>query len=203
MYDSERIIEMIKSGSDSKDYLEALTIIYKQHKTDFHLRLKKGKYQLPNEVVQDIYHQSIVILVRKIQQNKISDPNIPAYLWGICQNLFLQYRDKSVRGQINKDKYNNENNHKVVTPKAEDKLLDDAYRKIADQIFNKIGEKCRKVLLWRQMKFSYREIAYKLNPGNPPSDRIIRVLASRCKKKMIQLIKENPELKKQIDELLM
>jgi len=193
---------MIKSGLDSKEYLEALSLIYKQHKIDFHSRLSKGKYQLPKEVIQDIYHQSIVVLVRKVQRNEVADPNIPAYLWGICHNLFLQYRDKNIRGQINKEKYSNDSYH-IAKPKAEDKLLDDAYRRVADQIFYKIGNKCRKILLWRQMKFSYREIAYKLDPDNPPGDGIIRMSASRCTKKLIQIVKENPELKKQIDELLM
>lgn len=202
MYSSEQLIKMVKIGEGTPEYFQALTFIYNTYKNDFYARLTRGKYQLSNEVALDIYHQGISILVQKIQKDKLSNQNIPAYLWGICNNLFLQYQDKNIRDQKNKENYKKYNNLSSVDNEAEDKLLSQAYRQLVDQIFQQIGEKCQKILLWRQMSFSYQEIAQKLNPESPSSSDVMRVLAGRCTKKLIQLVQDKPALKKQIDDLL-
>ena len=202
-YSSLQIIQMIKKGSGTSAYQQALTYIYEQYKTEFYAKLSGGKYQLPKDIIEDIYHQGIVILVLKIQQDQLLKQSIPAYLWGICKHLFLQYQDKNIRNRVNQEKYINEPRTDIVGAEIERHLLNDSFRKLAGKIFLTIGEKCRKILLWRQMNFSYREIATKLDPETPSSDDVMRVLAGRCTKKLIKLVKENPGLKKQIDELLM
>jgi len=202
-YSSLQIIQMIKKGSDTVAYQQALAYIYEQNKKAISAKLSGGKYQLPNEVVEDIYHQGIVVLVRKIQLDELHKQNIPAYLWGVCKHLFLQYQDKNIRTRINKEKYSDQTHADSIDAEIEEELLNHSFRKLADQVFQTIGEKCRKILLWRQMNFSYREIARKLNPDTPSSDDVMRVLAGRCTKRLIKLVKENPGLKKQIDELLM
>lgn len=193
---------MVKEGVGTLAYHEALAYIYKQNKAAFYARLSRSPYQLTDDVVKDIYHQGIVILVQKIQQNKIMEQSIPAYLWGICHHLYLQYRDKQIRSEINKTKYTVEQSQGHEEGIVEAQLLDESYRQLVDQLFKSIGEKCRTILLMRQMHFSYREIAQKLNPDSPSSDTVIRVMAGRCVKKLIRLVEEQPELKKQIEELL-
>ncbi len=202
MYTDSELLKMVREGRGSNAYEKALRFLYQTHKSTMVQRLCGMKYRFAEDDAMGIYHQAITILVQKILQKGIKAQNIGGYLWGICQRLSLQHVDKSIRTRRNIDKYSRSQESPIVQNEGEQQLINQAYQSLFQKITSGIGDKCKKILLSRQMQYSYREIALQLNPTAPSSDEVIRVTAGRCKKKLIAMIEAQPKIKATIDELL-
>lgn len=201
-YRDSDLLQMVKQGRGTIAYEKALRFLYQNHKTTMVQRLRGQKYRFSEEDALGIYHHAISILVKKMLQKQVKAQNLGGYLWGICQRLSIQQVDRLARNLKNKEKYSKSQASPIVRNEGEQQLVNQDYQSIFQEIAKQIGDKCKTVLLLRQMQYSYREIAQQLNPKAPSSEEVIRVTAGRCKKKLIAMIEAQPKVRATIDELL-
>ena len=201
-YRDNELLQMVEQGRGTIAYEKALHFLYQSHKLTMVQRLCGLKYRFSQEDALGIYHHAISILVKKILERQLKAQNLGGYLWGICQRLSLQQVDRVARNFKNREKYNKRQESPIVTNEGEQQLVDQDYQSLFQEIAKQIGDKCKTVLLLRQMQYSYREIAQQLNPKAPSSEEVMRVTAGRCKKKLIAMIEAQPKVRATIDELL-
>jgi RNA polymerase sigma factor (sigma-70 family) len=143
------------------------------------------------EQAEDIFHDAIIKLIIKIRNAELpSETDIYAYLFTIAKNMWIikakrdqkiQYTDELTDTSLYKNM--NEDNQGVQNEKIQ----------AMESVLTSIGEKCKELLtLTFYMNFSLKEAAEKLGISN---EEVAKTNQYRCKKKMFEIIKNNPAFK--------
>ena len=143
------------------------------------------------EQAEDIFHDAIIKLIVKSRNAELAiETDIYAYLFTIAKNLWIV---KAKRDQ--KIQYVNEftDTSQFVKLNDESTINQDEKTEAMASVLSSIGEKCKELLtLTYYMNFSLKEAAEKLGISN---EEVAKTNQYRCKKKMFEIIKNNPAFK--------
>lgn len=186
--EDNRFVSAIKEGKlDESKAIKSLLV--KNEKRVFNFVRRHGGSKIEAE---DILIEGMTELVFNIKKDKYKGTgNISAYLFQICRLMWFQkYRS----GKIEKTR---EPIQDVYISHSAIIEIDDK-EKILDQVLNQIGAACKQVLLLWSQSFNMTEIQSEMGYGSP---QVAMNKKSKCIKKLIDLVNQNPSLKQLLKDL--
>lgn len=142
---------------------------------------------------QDIFHEGIIVMDRNIREGKFrGDASLKGYLYSICRLLWMnRYRKHANTDSVAEMPISTEAD--THTPAV---ILETEERKaVLNALLGKLGERCQKILTLWKLSYSMEEIAEQL--GFSSAD-MARKAKYRCHSSLMDIIKENPSLKKML-----
>ena len=143
----------------------------------------------------DIFHDTIIQLVKSIRMGKYQgDSPILVYFMGIYRNKCREAlrQTTGVRATL---EIPAQDIADLQSPL--DFILNDGLKALLRKIIQRLDDKCKELLtLWSQ-KYSMKEISEQMQLSN---QRIAITYNARCKKKLIKLIGEDPQIEKALTD---
>lgn len=140
------------------------------------------------EEALSVLAEALIILERNIRYNKYKyASNLSTYLFGIVKHCWKQERRKN----------NTESGENIPIPEKLDYqnpeliYLSNELQTKLDEILNLIGAKCKQLMIYWSQSYSYEEIATLMDFGNVQN---VRKQKFYCKSKILETLKQNPEL---------
>ena len=182
--DDRDLLLQIRQGGSISD--RATETLYRRHrnevlfKVEKMIRYRKGQQADASDLVQDAY----IIMLDKVRSEDYEEGPVDHFWIGIAHGLFRnkQKRDYRVTFVDDHSKIDGENH---LTPETE--LENKERSEIFDQLLEKVGDKCKKIMKLVISGYSMREIAEKMEL---PSEGMARKTKYQCKKKLVELVKE-------------
>lgn len=182
----ETLISRLKKGDR-----DALKDIYLNFKSEF-FRFS-SRYDIEDEVLEDIYQDAIIILWEKAQMGKIDNLTctIKTYLFSIAKYMIYDYSRKSSKIMFSLDDYVLDNyDQETVEEMRYDGDLNPYQLKLLNN-FKKLGDKCREVLsLFYYRGFTIDEI---MEDQGYENKNVVKSQKSRCLKSLKELIRKEDE----------
>jgi len=177
----DEIIDGIRRHDNS-----VLTLIYKElyPGVSSYIRNNGGN----SDDAKDVFQESIIIVFRQIEQKNLEiKSGFESYLFGIARLIWL----KMLRSKDIHNRSVNQLNEPEVTYHPADELVDeDLELRFFRKHFADMGEECQKLLKFSANGLSNETIAKMLGYKN---EQVVRNLKYRCKEKLIEKIKNDPE----------
>lgn len=147
------------------------------------------------EDAHDVFQEGIVEFITNLIQGKFQGrSSLKTYLAVICKYMwFSQYKQKQRRTEI-METIQKEDPKNAFTDQF---VIYGDLKGLLDEVFEQLGERCKKVLLLWAMHFRYHEIVKKLDF---PSNEAARKKKHECFKKFLELIKGRPKLYNELRE---
>ncbi len=182
----ETLIARLKNGDR-----DALKDIYLRNKAEF-FRFS-SRYDMDEEVLEDIYQDAIIILWEKAQLGKIDSLkcSIKTYLFSVTKYMIYDYTRKSSKFMYSSEDYMLDNyEQEAVDEIRNDTDLSPYQVKLLDN-FKKLGEKCREILnLFYYRGFTIEEI---MEDQGYESKNVTKSQKSRCLKSLKEFIRKEDE----------
>ncbi len=138
------------------------------------------------EDANDIFQESLIIIITKIDKEAfVLSARFSTYLYAIAKNLWLYQQKK----QKVATKYEENFIPEFEKPHFAEKYDKDLKQKIFKYYFDQLSEVCQNILKLYWLELPVKEIASKLGK----KEGYIRTRKSGCKKKLIELIINNPD----------
>ena len=190
--DSSKILTLLRSTP--KDRKRAIVSIAQHNK----LKLDTERHVIKNSGTKDdatmIFHDAIVVFTKKVflDKNLTISNSVEGFIYGIVRNLWLnELRKKSKHLTQELDVNTNE---KVDTTDIFESLAKKEDIAALRAVMNKLGSKCKEVLIYWAGGYSMNEISKLLSYA---SDGMVRKKKHHCYKQLIELMIQDPNFKAQ------
>lgn len=155
------------------------------------------------EQAKDILISGLIIFCESVINQKYKGKAAPVtYLVGICKNLFWQALRKEKK---NARSYSSEfleesstNNEYIDYDNPLDLLIEKQQEKVVNLIFSRLGDLCKKLIIWTDVEGQPMESVYKALGLNSKQTAYSR--KNKCKKALRNIILQNPEWEKWVKE---
>lgn len=188
MLNRSSLYEDIKHGGVKRQ--KAISIIYQDLKLKNQIVAYVKRNSGSRDEGIDVFHEGIIALDDNIRKNKFrGEGDLNAYLYSICRFLWLNKlkRNKRMVYTENESELDQVQHH---TP--ESLSLESEQKEIINQLLNRIGDKCKKILeLWK-LSYSMEEIAERVGLGNAG---IARRQRYNCYQKLLKIVDEESGLR--------
>jgi RNA polymerase sigma factor (sigma-70 family) len=181
-YTDKEVLEAIRNGKD--DY--ALNYLYKEV-----LPLVKNyilKNQGTTEEAKDIFQDAVIRFYNAVKQEKFMEKcSVSTFLIGISKNLWIN-------AQVRKKRYIPGNNLEFVQDSINllDEIISDEKLAGVNNLLKELGENCEKIMKYAVYdNLSMKEISDKMGYAN---ENVAKSNNYRCKQKLIQLLKDKPNM---------
>jgi RNA polymerase sigma factor (sigma-70 family) len=187
----EEIVKAILYGGEERE--AALERLYGDEgckkKVSLFVRSNKGN----NADGKDLFHDGLIIADRNIRMLKFrGESSLHHYIYSVCKYLWLNKLKKKRRISYS-DKEEKLDMPVLIDP--ESIYLDNELKGNISDALDLLGVKCKNVLeLWK-LNYSMKEIAEILDIK---SEGMARKTKHQCYQKLLKLIEENPELRKNL-----
>lgn len=183
---AHEITEALRNKQDEKGF----KLLYK-YGFPVVKRMLKGKYGAETKDVEDVFQDTVIIIMREIECNRMDETkNFENYIITISKNLWLNKLQKENRN-ISIEDTNLENTMKAEV-EYHMKIKDS--EELIRHILKQLGETCEtilKAIIFENKK--QEDIAIEMGL----SDRhVIKTYKNRCKSKLIDLLNSNQALKR-------
>lgn len=193
-YTDSELIAAISAGRELND---AIRFIYRQYSqaTSSFIMQHGGSEQ----DADDIFQETVVAFIEVVQKGKYrGEASVKTFLNSIARNYWFNeikkrdrsgFRDKQF--ELSRDKNEADVSHYISEMERKRQL-----RELVDQL----GESCRKVLLL----FYYENLSMKEMVEHLPYDneQVVRNKKYKCLQALAGLIKDNPAIARQMQEIL-
>ncbi len=183
VYTDEALICAVRAGGSAGE--DAVMEIYAQHHAVVKIWIQnwiKHKRSARTDAV-DLVHDSFLLMIHKIRHDVRFDGHITTYWFGIAKNLWLNQHKKDSRVILVQDE---EEIYAVDNDTPERQLLVREEFREAEKLFNRMGNRCRDILLLWIQHYTMEEIAERLHLTGPVMARKIKY---ECFKKVKKLLK--------------
>jgi RNA polymerase sigma factor (sigma-70 family) len=189
--------ELIEAISASRDLNDAIRYIYRQYSqaTSSFIMQHGGSEQ----DADDIFQETVVAFIEVVQKGKFrGEASVKTFLNSIARNYWfneIKKRDRSgirdKKFELSRDQNEADVSHHITEMERKRQL-----RSLVDQL----GESCRKVLLL----FYYENLSMKEMVDHLPYDneQVVRNKKYKCLQALTGLIKDNPAIARQMQEIL-
>jgi RNA polymerase sigma factor (sigma-70 family) len=146
----------------------------------------------------DIFQETIVTFIDVVKKNKFRmEAGIKTFLVAIARNIWYKELKKKERAGYREKLYEKDRGDEMdVTHEIGDREVKRELR----ELLNKLGDSCRKILILVYYEnLPMKEIVQHLHYEN---EQVVRNKKYKCLKELIELVKANPLIAGQINELL-
>jgi RNA polymerase sigma factor (sigma-70 family) len=183
----EEIIKAIKSGG--KNRKDALSYVF----TDLGLKKRVSNfvsyYKGNQDDIHDVLVESIIIFDRNIRYNKFEEKStLLTYAYSIAKWYWINKSREEKRTAELKAKIESES---IDIKNPELLFIEEETKFRFERILQHLSEKCKEILKYWSLSYSYKEIAEKLEIENHNS---IRKQKLYCQRKLAIYLKDNPQL---------
>ncbi|MDN5211343.1 sigma-70 family RNA polymerase sigma factor [Fulvivirgaceae bacterium BMA12] len=191
---NEDLILAIKSGTNID---EAISFIYKNY------------YSLLENIVlsnngnkadaEDIIQEVLVIFIEMVNKDKYrAEASVKSFLYTLTRNLWISELRKKSSAQKRNTSY--EDSRELIERDISDYLVYHESRKLVMTLFEKLGEKCNKILTYFYYdNFSMKEILQKVDYE---SEQVLRNKKYKCLKGLINMVNSSPGIKENLKTAL-
>ena len=190
--------ELIHALNDNKEIDSAIRFIYKNyyHFLEAYVVGNKGSTDDAADIIQD----TIVAFITVVQEDKFrGESSVKSFLYAIVRNIWLTELKKR----------SNANNRNFVFEKAKDttekevveQLIKHEYHKSIQLLFEKLGEKCKQLL----MLVYYEDLSMKDIVDKMPdyqNEQVLRNKKYKCMKQLEIMVNDNEPLRTQFKNAL-
>jgi len=190
-------IELIAAVNNKKDLDKAILFIYQQYSdtVSSFITYNGGS----DEDAEDIFQETVVAFIDIVRKGKYRmEASVKTFLVSIAKNIWYNEIKKRERSGYREKLYetSRDKNEQDVSHYISNREMNQELRGLLDRL----GESCRKILiLFYYENLSMKEIVDHLHYEN---EQVIRNKKYKCLQQLTELIKENPAIAKQINELI-
>ena len=152
------------------------------------------------EDAADIIQETIVAFIEIVQENKYrGDASVKSFLYTITRNLWLS----ELRKRNSADNRNRvfEKGKDAIEQEAVQHLIRQEYKNSILDLFEKLGDKCKQLLLLVYYEdLSMKEIVDKM--PDYQNEQVLRNKKYKCMKQLEQMIQDNEQLRTQFKNAL-
>jgi RNA polymerase sigma factor (sigma-70 family) len=188
------IVSNLRTGDLMDDSIRAL---YRDHFD------KLTRYILANngtmQDAEDIFQETIVSFIELVRKDKFrGDSTIGTFLYSMNRHAWLNEIKRRDRAMVRNEKF--EKNMDREESGGFDKISEREEKGVIFQLVTSLGESCKKILLL----FYYEDRSMKeiLAATDFENEQVVRNKKYKCLKKLDQMLKERPELKQTLKNLL-
>ncbi len=187
----EQILEGIKKGGVSRQH--AIARLYNNST----LKRQIISFIVNNSGNQqdgvDMFHEGIIVVDRNIRNDKFrGDGSLNSYLFSTCKLLWMNQLRKMKKVEYTSDVLTmdqpDHQNPEFISISEERKTL-------FGNMLGMLGENCQKILEMWKLSYSMEEIATEVGLKDSENARKRKY---KCYQKLLKLLNDNPELKKQL-----
>jgi RNA polymerase sigma factor (sigma-70 family) len=181
--DETYVIDIRKGGAVAD---QAADCLYRAYRDDVlrmvksFLRFRSGRVEDARDVIQDAF----LIMLEKIRDGGYNEGSLVHFWTGITKGLLRNKLKRDARMDLTDD---NRQFDTMDTDSPEQLMIWNEQREALDQVLNKLGGRCKKVLLMWAGGYSMEEIAETLDLS---SEAMARKTKYRCKNQLMQFIDE-------------
>lgn len=179
--------DIIKGLKSRDEYV--LKYIYKEHYSKvLGYVLKNGGNE---DDAKDFFQESIIIIYKLVDKDELKiQTDFGSYLVGVAKRLYLlQIRDQQIH-----NRYVEKQDQSVFEEHPADEVLENELQLgLIRKYIVKLGEDCRKILMWSAEGISNLKIAEKLKFKTEHS---LRTKKYKCKQFLLKMIKKDPVYRK-------
>ncbi|HTQ64101.1 MAG TPA: sigma-70 family RNA polymerase sigma factor [Puia sp.] len=190
-------IELIAAVNNKKDLDKAILFIYQQYSdtVSSFITYNGGS----DQDAEDIFQETVVAFIDIVRKGKYRmEASVKTFLVSIAKNIWYNEIKKRERSGYREKLYetSRDKNEQDVSHYISNREMNQELRGLLDRL----GESCRKILiLFYYENLSMKEIVDHLHYEN---EQVIRNKKYKCLQQLTELIKENPAIAKQINELI-
>jgi RNA polymerase sigma factor (sigma-70 family) len=172
-----KILKEIKRGNSNK----AITYLYKNNRPLIINWIKKNRGN--KEEAEDIFQDSVLAFYHYVIENPERPiENIKSFIFSIAKNKWIN-RTRSI------NKINSNSDIELVADEFNYDIDDPDKNATIDIVLSQLGDKCKQLLTYTIFyKISMEDIAKRMEFNN---ENTAKTKNYKCKKKLIELIKEN------------
>lgn len=192
-YTDSELLEAIRKGGRSCD--DAMEFLYREYVDQViaFITQRSGS----QEEAKDVFQDAVISLLVSIRQGKFEGKSsLKTYLYAISKNLWYRRFNRSLRSDDYKAS-NVPDDLDEVTP--DEVLMTSNQRRHIGDVLDQLKDKCREVLILWAQKYSMKEIAEQLGYAN---DQVIRNKKNHCLNELKKLVKDNPQVRNLVQELI-
>ena len=189
--------ELIAAIKDKKMLDDAIAFTYQQYsKTVSSFIINNGGSQ---QDADDIFQETVIAFINTVQKgNYRMEAGIPTFLVAISKNLWYKEIKKKDRSEYREKVFEIGRGSEELD--VSNDISDREMKKELRELLDKLGESCRKILmLFYYENLSMKEIVEHLHYEN---EQVVRNKKYKCLKELTELVKANPQVAKQISELI-
>ena len=193
-YDDAELIAAIK---DKKMLDDAIAFTYQQYsKTVSSFIINNGGSQ---QDADDIFQETVIAFINTVQKgNYRMEAGIPTFLVAISKNLWYKEIKKKDRSEYREKVFEIGRGSEELD--VSNDISDREMKKELRELLDKLGDSCKKILmLFYYDNLSMKEIVEHLHYDN---EQVVRNKKYKCLKELTELVKANPQVAKQISELI-
>ena len=191
---NEDLILAIKSGNKID---EAISFIYKNY------------YSLLENIVlsnsgnkadaEDVIQEVLVVFIEMVIKDKYrAEASVKSFLYTLTRNLWISELRKKSSAQ--KRNTNFEDSRELIENDISDYLVYYESQKLVMTLFEKLGEKCNKILTYFYYNnYSMKEILQKVDYE---SEQVLRNKKYKCLKGLINMVDSSPGIKENLKTAL-
>ena len=148
---------------------------------------------------EDVFQEVVLSFIDLVQKNKFrGESSIKTFLFALNRHAWLNELKKRGRTLKREERY--QKGQELHELNVSDMIVHREERRQVASLMEQLGDTCKKILLlFYYENLSITEI---LNSLHYENEQVVRNKKSKCLKKLEQMISANPELKKNLKNLL-
>ena len=148
---------------------------------------------------EDVFQEVVLSFIDLVQKNKFrGESSIKTFLFALNRHAWLNELKKRGRTLKREERY--QKGQELQELNVSDMIVHREERRQVASLMEQLGDTCKKILLlFYYENLSITEI---LNSLHYENEQVVRNKKSKCLKKLEQMISANPELKKNLKNLL-
>ncbi len=193
-YRDKEIIDAIKRGGASRE--NVTSFLYRKHIHQVVTFIQSRNGSLAE--AKDIFQDAIIELLLAVEEDRFEGKSsLSTYLIAMSKNLwFRRFRRLGVeKNYLNTLKEDDQ----IIHDHPESNILRKDQEQLIEELLDQLPKNCKEVLTLWSLKYSMKEIAHKLRYKN---EQIARNRKNNCLKGLKNLLKDRPEVRKMIAELV-
>ncbi|HRH51296.1 MAG TPA: RNA polymerase sigma factor [Panacibacter sp.] len=190
--------ELVRALKNDRETDAAIKFIYKEYYglLEYYVANNNGS----KDDAADIIQEALIAFIDIVQQDKFrGDSSVKSFLYSITRNLWLS----ELRKRNSADNRNRvfEKGKDETEQGAVNQLIKNEYYKAIQDLFQRLGEKCKQLLLMVYYEdLSMKDILDKTTDYQ--NEQVLRNKKYKCMKQLEQMIEDNQDLKTQFKNAL-
>jgi len=189
--------ELIAAISDKKDLNKAILFLYQQYSETTGAAIVN--YGGSRQDAEDIFQETVVAFIEIVKKGKFRmEASIKTFLVSVAKNIWLNELKRRERAGYREKQfeYGRDQNEMDVSHHIGDL---ERKRQLRELVY-KLGEPCQKIL----MLFYYENLSMKEIVDHLPyeNEQVVRNKKYKCLQQLTGLIKENPLIARQLNEIV-
>jgi RNA polymerase sigma factor (sigma-70 family) len=189
--------ELIAAISDTKDLNKAILSLYQQYSETTGAAIIN--YGGSRQDAEDVFQETVVAFIEIVKKGKYRmEASIKTFLVAVAKNIWLNELKRRERSDYREKQF--EYGREQNEPDVSHHISDLEKKRQLRELVYKLGEPCQKIL----MLFYYENLSMKEIVDHLPyeNEQVVRNKKYKCLQQLTGLIKDNPFIAMQINEIV-